>query len=200
MESASPFALWPAFQEQDIVVVWSASQYTPVQVIFVEPLPLGIPLRQDLGAIATGATISATLPTVTQLGQQQLLQLRLKPLDDVDLHLYLQRGQAKFWIRNSHCTINLFTGIADPSWRSTTFFVQSQDRDPYVEAFNYTSYNLTTCRIQFWGWRAIWRDLPGWSVPNPNERILLNPQGQPAMMNPYTGRAVLWLPADGRQQ
>src|SRR5687768_1872374 len=118
----SPYDGWPAFQEQDVAVIQSAGKILPVQITFAEPLPLSQPLKQDLGAITAGSTAGPTEITTVALTDNQLLQLRFKPLDDVQLSLNQPRGSARFTTnRSTIANVSLNTGIFDPQWKSTTF-------------------------------------------------------------------------------
>ena len=184
-------------------VVYTQSSYRPLLITYVEPLPASVPLRQDLGAVNAGATVTQTLITGIQLNEKMLLQCRIKPIDDVDLILWLQRGVAKFWIRNTHARVNLGTGLLDPSWKSTTFWVIAKDKDLYVEARNLSDYNLNQCRLQIWGWRASYRYLDDgaadsrWVVDG-ERRVLKTPQGAIVFESPYNRRAIQWIAAEGR--
>lgn len=193
----TPHDDWPAMQENDVLVVWVQSAYVPMRVTFVEGLPPSTPLRQNLGAINTGATIQATLITGVQIDDNQLLQLRFRPLDDVNLLLWHQRGQANFWVRNAAAQVSLHTGLYDPTWRSSTFWVYGKDKDPYIEARNTTDYNLGQCRVQMWGWRAITERLP-WSI-NLVQRTIVGDGNQPLLASPFNGNPIRWIAAEGRQ-
>jgi len=204
MDYPSSYDRWPAFEENDIGVVWTQGAYRVVKITYVEPLPESVPLRQDLGAINAGQTVTQTLITGIQLSENMLLQCRIRPKDDIDLLLWLQRGSARMWIRNSHARIPLSLGAHDPDWKSTTFFVIAKDRDLYVEARNLSDYNLTQSRLQIWGWRASVQFMDEgnqkWEVDG-QRRLLLPPGAKPGttqLVSPYNGRPIWWISAEGR--
>lgn len=201
-EMPSVYNRFPCFEEGDVAVVWTQADYRIVRMTYVEPLPASLPFRQDLGAVNAGATIQKTLITGIQLQENQLLQCRIKPLDDIDLLLWLQQGQAKFWIRNSQGRISLLTQLVDPAWVSSTFFVMSKDKDLFVEVRNLTDYNLNQARVQLWGWRAIWDSLEigpqAWRVDKQSRTLVAPGQRGPVLESPWNGRPVLWVAGEGR--
>lgn len=202
MDIQGAYDAWPALDEQDVVVVYTSGTRKPYRVEYVEPLPASVPLRQNLGAVNAGATVQKVLITGIQLNDNVLLQCRIKPIDDIDLLLFLQQGTAKFWIRNSQATVNLFTQIVDPEWKTTTFFVMGRDKDLYVQVNNVTQYNLVQSRLQVWGWRAnvtpLDDDTHKWRIDVGQKALYQPGSTAPVVFSPWNGKRVLWVSAEGQ--
>ena len=199
----SPYDLWPALQEQDVAVVFTGQNYQAVQITYVEPLPLSTPLKQDIGAVAAASTLAAVEITGVALQDNTLLQMRFKPLDDVELVLYEPRSQARFTTeRATVARVGLATGCHDPEYKSSTFWIQSKDKSPFIEARNLGPRALVECMVVLWGWRYIWRDLKD-EMSVDQSRRWLTWKGQPGGQNtaikysPWNDRPVTWLAAEG---
>jgi hypothetical protein len=128
---------------------------------YIEPIVPGSAMVQDFGPIAAGATLANAIVGILRLDDNNLLQVRWRPLDDVEGVLWLQRGQAKFTIKYVTSRVTLFTGASDPAWATTQFWVLGKDRDPYVEVRNNTAYSYGQSRFAFWGYRYILRPSDG---------------------------------------
>jgi len=167
----------PVARIKDWVEVWSQGAWTRYQVEYIEPLPRSQQLVQDFGAVAANGSVVTTLVNNLRLDDNHLLQVRFAPLDDVECALWLQSGQARYYIKFVQDRVSLYTGILDPYWATTQFFILGKDRDPYIQVFRRGDYAATVSRVAFWGFRYI---LTGKQAPN----------GAPAIRIPAEGRAA----------
>ena len=127
----------------------------------VEGLPPSRQLVQDMGAVANNASSAVTELTVARAQDGNLLHVRMKPLDPVEMDLFHGRSTGgRHTAFSAKARINLHTGNLDPSWATTTAFIFGNQRSMYASAINESGYNLAQTRLQLWGYRYRLAPLP----------------------------------------
>ena len=133
------------------LLVWSQGNWHGYTIAYHERLPLASPSIVDFGAVAASGTVNSSLVNSLQLASGYLIQMWMKPLDDLEIVLWLQRGTQKFQIRDTGFRVSLLSGIDDPQWLSTEFAAIGTIHDPYIEIRNPSAYALVTSLVAFWG-------------------------------------------------
>lgn len=135
------------------LAVWSQNDWHYCSVTYVEPLPASSQMVRDFGAAAANATIAQAEVTTFDVDNDNLLQLRFMPIDDVEFILWLTRSQGKFATRGVHTRVSKKTSAADPAWATTEFNVFGRDRNPFIETRNLGDYAIAQARALFWGYK-----------------------------------------------
>ena len=133
------------------LLVWSGNAWHGYVIDYQEHLPLASPSIIDFGAVAASGTVASSLVASLQLELGYLIQMWMKPLDDIEIVLWLVQGQQRFRIRDTGFRVSIFTGIDDPHWLTTEFAAIGTIHDPYLEIRNPSAYALATSLIAFWG-------------------------------------------------
>ena len=140
--------------------LWANNTYRFFRVLLVEPLPPGPQLIQDIGVVNASSNSIQTEITVVEALEGTLVQARFRPLDDIEVEVSQLRGTGRYVTNTQQSRVTPFSAALDPYYALTTFFVLGAAQNPYVVVYNQTGYNLTTTRIQFWGFKYFLQRLP----------------------------------------
>ena len=178
----------PVAKFKENLSVFTLGQWSHYRVDFIEPMPWSSQMVVEMvvasGAttVAANGTIAQRLVAILQLTDNNLLQLRWQPLDDVEGVLWEQAGTGRFVTRGVHSRVDLFTVTRDPYLSTTTFFIIGKDRDMNLEVRNPRPVAQALARFVFFGFRYVLSPLDSASVQAIEE-----------------GRKpTTWLPAEGR--
>lgn len=190
----------PVARMKDNVSILSSGKYQHYMVDYVEPLaPSPAFILEAVSAsgattLAALATIQKRVETVLQLNDNEFLQVRFQPLDNIEVIIWEQGGQQKFASRNVQTRINRNTVTYDAYMAMSQFFILGRDRDAQIEIRNPMNYATPSGRIQFWGFRYI---LKPYNVAGASERSAIE-LGDEAKVRNFLGGQTLWIPAEGR--
>jgi hypothetical protein len=145
----NPYA--PVAKMGENLLVWSRGAWQARVITYIEPLPASSPLVLDFGSVAASSTITSAIATSIRQDDGYLVELWMRPLDDIEIVLWLLQGQQKFRIKEVAARVSLLTGITDPYWHTSRFAVLDRDNDPYIEIRNPTAYALGSTLVAFWG-------------------------------------------------
>jgi len=199
---------------KDTISVYTAKKWSHFQIAFAEPWPRSSPLRVDVVALAGATTIAANtniakrLAPILQVTDDEMLCVRMEPLDDVECVVWEQSGVGRFVSRNTQARVDMATCLRDPYLASTTFFIMGHQRDMNLEVVNPNPVALNQARVQFRGFRYVLDEI------TPDLSSVVTPQGQPdkkrqeeiirqlaagdkATVAQFIGPTT-WLPAEGR--
>jgi len=196
----------PVAKIQENLAIWTMGAWQYYTIVYQEPIPPGPASTVEM-VVASGATtllanatISKQIVTILQLADGELLQVRFRPLDNVEAVIWEQAGQQKFSSRNIHARVDRTTEEYDPHYSTTTFFILGINRDMALEVRNPMGYATAVARVMFWGIRNIIRpfnfNLAG-KHPTPQDLENLR-MGNVVSVRNLVG-PVTWLPAEGRQ-
>ncbi|KKM05290.1 hypothetical protein LCGC14_1755670 [marine sediment metagenome] len=119
----------------------------------IEPLQPSAALVLNFGAIAVGVPITdRTLQTPLELGDFELGQFRMRPLDNIRIRVYQPRAVTKYASKRVVSTVDLHSRITDRCGHLTEIY-SYKDEYPFVDVTNPTDYNLLIARVLFWGFR-----------------------------------------------
>lgn len=199
---------------KDTISVYTSKKWSHYQVVFAEPWPRSSPLRVDVVALAGATTIAGNgniakrLVPILQVTDDEMLCVRMEPLDDVECVVWEQSGVGRFVSRNTQARVDMATYLRDPYLASTTFFIMGYQRDMNLEVVNPNPVALNQARVQFRGYRYVLDEIV------PDLGTVVTPQGQPdkkrqdeiirqlgagdkATVAQFIGPTT-WLPAEGR--
>lgn len=177
----------PVAKIKENLSIFTVGHYVHYRIEFIEPMPWSNPMVVEMvvasGAvtIAANGAIAQRVVAILQLNDNNLLQLRWTPLDDVEGVLWEQAGTGRFVTRGVHSRVDLFTRTFDPYLATTTFFILGKDRDMQLEVRNPRPVAQALARFVFFGYRYV-----------------LKPLDATAVTEIEAGRkATTWLPAEG---
>lgn len=150
----------PVARKGENLEVWSQGQLMYYTVDFVEPLPAGSRSVIDFGSLTAGNKTQKAVQSLLQVDKDHLLQVRMFPIDDVEVELWQLSGNARFNEKNWFARVTRFTPFFDPDGRTTEFFVNGKDRDAQFVVNNPRSAALSSSRVMFWGFRYVLTPLP----------------------------------------
>ena len=149
-----PGPIQPVVEWMHNIGVYIQEDWLFFKVDHVEGLPPSRQLVQDLGAVTNNASSGETEITNLRAQDGNLLHIRCKPLDPVEIDLFHGRSTGgRHTTYTTKARVNLHTANTDPDCASTTMFVFGNQRSMYANAYNESGYNLAQSRIQFWGYR-----------------------------------------------
>ncbi|MCX6022503.1 MAG: hypothetical protein NTZ05_12380 [Chloroflexi bacterium] len=150
-------ALWfpPKADVDDELKIYTKNTFAYYRVDFVEGMPPGSQGVIDFGAIAANGTITKTAQSLLQLDDGFLVQIRYRPLDDVELQLWQLGNSGRHYTKNWHARVTAFTARGNPDFSQTEFWVLGKDRDAQIAAINPRPTALARSRTEFWGWRYL---------------------------------------------
>ena len=187
----------PVARIKENLSIWTQGQWEHYLINYMEPVPAGpastveMVVASGATTLAAGATIAQRIVAILQLNENEFFHVRFRPLDNVEGLIWEQSGQAKFHPRNIHARVDLQTGLHDPYWASTTFFILGQNRDMNLEVRNPMGYATPVARFVFWGFRAKVRKYE--FDAGIREKMAA---GDGATVRQTIG-ATTWLPAEG---
>jgi hypothetical protein len=137
------------------------------QVKFLEGIPRSTPFTIDLIAaagvttLATANRLQAQIVAVLQVSDDEMIQMRFKPIDlNVEGELYQLGGVARFNNpQGGQARVTQMTGEHDPNYASTTFFVIGRNKDAQIGVFNNGGVAVPQARFAFWGFRYILKEI-----------------------------------------
>lgn len=191
----------PIAKIKENLSIWTLGKWQHYRIDYQEPMPPGPAMVVDTVAqagqtsIAANATINRQICTILQLNDNEFLHVRFRPLDNVEGLIWEQAGQQRFASKNVHSRVDRMTGITDPYWATTTFFILGINRDMNLETRNPTGYSKPSARFQFWGIRMILYPYPRSSDPSIQQKL---DAGDVDTVRQTIG-VTTWLPAEGRQ-
>lgn len=145
----------PYAQVKQNLAVWSQTRWHYYNIDYIETLPASSQTSVNIGAPGANATIAQLQITAFDVDEHQLIQLRFMPIDDVELILWLTRGQGKFNTRGVQTRVTKMTRGIDPYYASSEFNILGRDRDAFIEVRNLGDYALAQARVLFWGRKYI---------------------------------------------
>lgn len=105
------------------------------------------------GAINGGADLAdQSLQTPLELGEHELGQFRIRPLDDIRIQVFQPRNLSHFAVKRAVTRVTLGSRLADPCGHLTEVY-SYKDEYPFVTITNPTDYNFLLARAVFWGFR-----------------------------------------------
>lgn len=150
----------PVAKVKENLAIWVVNSWTRYSVEFVEPIPRSGPYTVDLVIagnnnvpVAAGGTINASVLTLLQMNDDELLQIRWEPIDDVEGRLWQLGRLARFNSKGGQAAVSLLTKQYDPFLASTQFFILGRDKDPQIGCFNPLGVAQPTARFIFFGYR-----------------------------------------------
>ncbi len=177
----------PVAKIQENLSIFTVGHYVHYKIKYIEPMPWSSQMVVE-AVVASGATTLAANGTIAQqlvnillLNDNNLLQLRWQPLDDVEGILWEQGGTARYVTRGVHSRVDLATVTRDPYLATTTFFILGKDRDMNLEVRNPRAVAQAVARFVFFGYRYVLKPLDD-----------ITARGIEEMRIPST-----WLPAEG---
>lgn len=181
----APGPMQPVVDIHENLAILTQGQWRAAEVVFIEGMPFGEPLKVDFGAVGTGARLAKAVATILQLDEFNLWHVRVQPIDYVNVQLWELGGQSRYWQKNVTAEITPTTAGRDPWLASSTFFIYGKDRDANFQVYNPTGYALTSSVVAFWGYRYLVRELQN------TDGSLLSPEKAPP------GMRFTWIPAEG---
>lgn len=142
-------------KEKQNLGIWSMGRNNYFNVDYIEGLPIGSPAVVNYGAVGANASLALTELTDFDLDEHQLVQLRMFPIDPIELRVWVTRSQGKFLIRGLHARVSKMSRAFDPYMAKSEINILGRDRGAFIEAFNNNDYALGQARVMFWGWRYI---------------------------------------------
>jgi hypothetical protein len=122
---------------------------TFAEVVFIDQAPY---LEKDFGALNAGLSTGDT--AVTELDQEDNVigQFRIEPVDTVHV-IALKQPKARPRWTGKKSTFKVVDGqsLVTPPSNLSEFF-QYKDTGLYMDIYNYTSGNLSTTKVAFYGW------------------------------------------------
>lgn len=152
------------------------------QVKFIEGIPRSTPFTVDLVAasgvttLAAGVRLQAQIVTVLQVSDDEMIQIRFKPLDlNAEGELYQLGGVARLNNpQGGQARITQMTEEDDPHLATSTFFVVGRNKDAQIGVFNNGGVAIPQARFAFWGFRYILQELRA----RPNQFTIIPGQGR----------------------
>jgi hypothetical protein len=163
IQVAPPFssgALEPVVLVGENIGVWTQQTYKFFKVVFIESVPPSRQLIQDLGAVADAANSGQTEFTVSQAQDGSLLQVRLLPLDKVEIEIAQQRATVLHTTDTQTARPGYWAYGLDPNGGMMTHWVLGSEKNMYINAYNVSGYALAQTRVLAWGFRYILNSLP----------------------------------------
>ena len=148
----------PHCKVKENLAVWALGRWQYYNVDLIEPLPPSSQSIINNGAIAANAAIPASVGTeltTFAIDEHQLLQLRILPLDDIELVVWETQGQSKFTIRTLTARVSLMSALLDPSLATSEFNVLGRDRTAFIQAYNNRAYAIAQSRFLPFGYKYI---------------------------------------------
>lgn len=202
----------PIARIKDNLSIYTAKKWSHFQIDYIEPWPRSSPLAVDMVAvaaiaiagtttIAANGTLAKRVLAILQVTDDEMLQVRFEPLDDVEGVVWEQSGTGKFNSKNTHARVTMTTRLRDPYLATTQFFVVGYQREMNLEVRNPNPVALNQARFQFQGIRYVMSPI----IPNMDGRtdqqkieILTRlAAGDKAAVEQFIGPTT-WLPAEGR--
>lgn len=195
------YYIQPVARIKENLAILSVNKWGFHTVEFSEPMPPGPAMVVDLVTVAgvtfigANATIAKRIVAALQVNDNELLQLRWEPLDNVEGVLWELAGIARLASRNVHSRVDRSTRNWDPTLSTTQFWVLGLNRDMNLEARNPMGYALPAARFQFFGHRFVLKDYPLGDVSAADKAALAS--GDIKKVRDIIG-PVTWLPAEGK--
>lgn len=146
-------------------------------VWLAETLPASSQMINNFGAVTAASNIAKAAATLVTASENELLQLRFKPLDeDIEVVVYMPAGSSMNATNYVQARISRATEEVDPYWESTEFVDLGTKRDPQFQIYNVGSINRGQSRVLFWGRR--YRLVPLASEPSVYTRVAGESIGQ----------------------
>lgn len=142
----------PAADVNDVVVLLTGASWYPFVVRTVTTLPPGPSLDVNFGAIAANGNLAVATVNAFELTNDQWVQFRCVPIDDVEIELYNPRSIPDFTIRATLSRITPQTSRWDPDLASTEHHWLGPSSPGYA-VYNTTAYALAAAVVRFWGYR-----------------------------------------------
>lgn len=209
----SPGPIKPVAEINETLGIFTKKEWVFVRVKSIEGMPYGTPMVIDFVAragatvLAAGATTAKLLAPLLQINEGELLHLRFKPLDNVEGQLFEVAADGRWTTRSVTARITQESGLHDPYWAASTFWIYGFNRDPNFQVVNNTGYGIPQARFVFWGWRytvetkepdfsrltTVGRTQDTLAIDRANRLLRA---GDPAAIKAYIGPATL-IPAEG---
>ncbi|RLF95985.1 hypothetical protein DRN58_10100 [Thermococci archaeon] len=133
------------------------SDGTVAVVEFIEPVPL---ITKDFGSLSAGASSTLTeLDTELEVEKNQLLQIRIVPLDDIEVTVKQPRGVGKYSTRYTSSALKLLPKDVFQHSQESEIFIK-EEGVIYVEVKNPTEYTLPRSKVAFLGYKYILKKYP----------------------------------------
>ena len=150
---------------ENICVLTTEGRKRYFRVTFIEPLPPSPSLVKDFGALSAGSSSGDTKLDILEMDDCEVGIFRFFPLDDVECTLKQPKALRRFLTKTKVAVVTPLTKVYDPALVTTEFAV-FEDDVPYMDVKNPTNYDLSTSRVQFFGWR-----LAGEELKEPPEKV-----------------------------
>lgn len=137
------------------VGLFMSGQWKYMQVQGYETVPESRNVSRNFGNIVAGGQSALTLVTELQVPSSEFIQMRVKPIDDVEAEIYVPSAIRKWSLDQVAGRVDWWTQISDPYYASTEFYVMGSDRDANMVVYNRTDYALNPTRFHFWGFRYL---------------------------------------------
>ncbi|RLJ08586.1 MAG: hypothetical protein DRP12_00025 [Candidatus Aenigmatarchaeota archaeon] len=119
----------------------------PFRVAWIEPLPA---IDKDFGSLAAGAETGDTEVTDVYTDENQLVQFRIIPLDDVEVTVKQPRAKGRWVTKVVQAKL-----IKDNPHDNLAEMFQFEDRGLFFNVKNPTSYTLPASRVRLVGFRFV---------------------------------------------
>jgi len=155
----------PVVKIKENISIYTGGKYSNYSVEFIEPMPRSSPMVVEMVAatgntsIAANGQIAKAVVNILQLAENEFLQLRWYPLDNVEGVLWEQSAVGRFVTRSVQSRVNILTPARDPYLSTTTFFVLGMNRDINLEVQNPQPIIVPVARFVFFGFRYVLQPL-----------------------------------------
>jgi len=155
----------PVVKIRENISIYTGGQWKPYEVEFIEPMPRSSPMVVEMvtatgnTSIAANGQVAKAVVNILQLGENEFLQLRWYPLDNVEGVLWEQAAVGRFVTRSVQARVNILTSARDPYLSTTTFFILGMNRDMNLEVTNPNPVVIPVARFVFFGFRYVLQPL-----------------------------------------
>jgi len=211
------YAIQPDVQIGQNVGIFITGAYQYHQVNYTEGIPAGpastIDMVAQLGltAIPANGTLAKSIVPMLQMYTNELIKVRLEPLDNVEARIWELSGQAKMMARNLQSRVDRNSRWYDHYMALDTFWVLGFNYDMNLEILNPLGYAQPTARVIVWGIRYLLNDQVDLNakaiayIANSGKRNLTAANvvaalkaGDPDIVKAVLG-PVTFIPAQGKQ-
>lgn len=124
------------------------------RVNYLRPLYRSHKIVHDFGSISASSQISEFVQPSDELElkQTEIGQLRLMPLDDIEIDIRTGATDPVSATDGKVTRISRHQGLVDPTWAASEHFYKA-DRLYYFGVYNPYATSTGQSRVAFWGWK-----------------------------------------------
>ena len=204
----APGPIKPVVDINENLAIWSEKRWKYGRAVFIEGMPYSSPMIVDVVAqagatvLAAGANTTKQLAPIIQINQGEMLHLRFKPLENVEGQLFETAADGRWTSRAVTARITKESGIHDPYWAASTFWIYGFNRDINIQVFNRMGYAVPQARFAFWGYRYVVEEItPNFERLGGDRAAIGQAQkdlnrGDPVAIKAFIGHVTM-IPAEG---